>query len=441
MFTKFATHFFSPKKSVQAKAPRQWLEDQLLSSGLAQKFTPEQQRQTQETVKVFYLQRYYSEGDVATPFSLLRSLTKIPAINVSGDQEGLFQDGTPFPRNSRDFFSNIQTNDQNFLSVDERLHAAKKILYSHSTVFTSGGYPITNPKKVLEHPHKVGIFSLAGSSFENCYLHYPLFILDPINHTIKNEAFAHWYTDLPTNFRQAQSLIKDHPSLIRIPTGFSWLTRTSPNSFSSSYSDKNAVIFLKEAFFKHQLEDVSMLLTAVNNTALENGKSALLKATAVGMGFFAKINGQYDLNHILYPNYLYAFKQLLSEHSYPGIKKIEFPIFSELHKELFNMVMQDYSGDIEVYQASRDVLEFSTEEIERLFVCSVNPSDAFAYSGNEWGNGSVEAMIGNNSSLRFDQVYWLNPLILDPKHHNAMEIIDNFKAEVIDSKLPPTLRF
>lgn len=50
----------------------------------------------------------------------------------------------------------------------------------------------------------------------------------------------------------------------------------------------------------------------------------------------------------------------------------------------------------------------------------VNAGDCFAFPGNERGYGSVEAMLGENTSLRRNQVYLFNPWILDSACHVAL---------------------
>lgn len=89
-----------------------------------------------------------------------------------------------------------------------------------------------------------------------------------------------------------------------------------------------------------------------------------------------------------------------------------------------------------MYRSTRDVLEFREEEIEKYLPAAINPSDAFALTGNEWGYGSVESMIGNNSSIRFDQVHHMNPLILDPSHHVEAQINKDHGVELTVNPRP-----
>ncbi len=433
----FLKTFFRPSSAPIPKTPKEWFKTQLKVNKLEDRLPKLVLDKSKKSVRVYYNHHYLTQDASHAPYSLHRVLTKIPAINVAGDRTGIFQNGLPFPI-SRDFFARIPLHHPELLSPVERLSAGKKIVFSNSSVFASGGYPHTNPRREKKKPHPVGIFSLAGASFENSYLHYSSFMLDPINFQINPSKFTHLYQDTPTNFKDAQAHLGEFdisPLVKRIYTGLPFLARSASDKFYSSFSRKNAVIFLSSAYFRHQLEDISMLLFSVNEAAKEAGKPAFLKATAVGMGFFAKVNGQYNIQNLLFPYFLRAFKQLLEENSYPWIAKIEFPIFDEVFQEQFSSIMGDMPAlPIKVQQQYRDVLEFNDEEVKNYFVCAVNPSDAFAYIGNEWGFSSVEAMIGLNSSLRFDQVPVENPLLLDSDHHFPVRINSKFHAEVIYKK-------
>ena len=51
----------------------------------------------------------------------------------------------------------------------------------------------------------------------------------------------------------------------------------------------------------------------------------------------------------------------------------------------------------------------------------VNPSDSFAIVANEFGYQSVEAEIGNNSTIRLDQAHMFNTELLNPIHYQAIQ--------------------
>lgn len=438
MFAKgLASYFFRPKVSPVPIQAEKWFEKQLEDNGLNRKITLEQLKVTQPTAKVFFNSHYFPDES-----TIQRALTKTPAVNVAGDRSGFFQNGLDFPSDP-DYFSKITEGHTELLSPLERLTAAKKIIYSDSVVFASGGYPFTNPHTEYTDAINVGLFSLAGASFENRYLHQRLFTLDPQNFKINTSPFKSLFYNLPTEFEEAKLDLGHYDvnsSSVRIRTGLSYLARTAYGTNYPSFSKTNAVIFATGAYNRHLLEDTSLLLTSVNEAAREAGKPALLKATAVGMGFFAKIDGIYEIDYLLYPYFLRAFKKLLAEQSYPWIAKIEFPTFNELQQNQFDCVFEGFLSPIQITQTSRDVLKFSATEIEHYFPCAINPSDAFSYIGNEWGYGSVESMIGNNSSLRFDQVPHANPLLLDSQHHIPIRINPDFSAVIEAENRSDTLQ-
>ncbi|MCW8387516.1 type IV secretion protein Dot [Fluoribacter dumoffii] len=417
--------FAAPKKHLLP--PREWFSRQLVNSGLKDKFAPEMLEETQSSVKVFFNEKYFDDVSEVS-----ESLVKVPAINVEGDREVYKQNGEQVANGSQ-FFSQIPEGHPEFLSPAKRLTGAKKIIASHSIILGCGGYPHNNPLILYKQPFKASIFSLAGATFENSYLHSKLFILDAKNPEINANAFSHLYKNIPTTVVDAKKELGGvdlNACMSRIRLGLSLLGRTSSGFYYPTFGHSNAVIFLTQAYFRHQLEDISLLLSAINETAKEAQKPAFLKATAVGMGFFAKIDGAYSIQHLLFPYYLRAYKQLIAQNSYPWIAKIEFPVFDEMQRNLFDGIFHSEESPIEISRSSRDVLNVTEEERENYFICMVNPSDAFAYAGNEWGYGSVEAMIGLNSSMRLDQVFHANPRLLDPRHYIGVSIAEDYRSEL-----------
>lgn len=406
-----------------------------LSSGLAHLFNPDALAKSQRSVRIYANDLYINNTTSPfSPLSLNRALTKTAAVTVHGDRDGLFQDGSPFPEDLS-YFTQLKSGDPESLSTEERLLAGKKIIASNSIALATGGYPFLNTKKLLKNPMEIGIFSLAGAQFEMPYLHYSLFALDPHKDTIKATPFSHLYSESPNSYKEAIDAldIRDfNPHFSRIRDGFFFLSRTHSGDFYRSFFKKDNIIFLNTAYQKHLYEDTALLLAAVNEFAKEQGKPALLKATAVGMGFFAKVDCVYSIKHHLYPYYLRAFRDLLKTGQYPHIAKIEFPTMTESFEEIYKNTMTDERyGGVQVTQSSRDVLQFTDKEKEEYYVCVVNPSDANALPGNEWAYGSVEAMIGLNTSLRADQVYLMNKDVLSPDHHRLVSINPNdYKTDI-----------
>ena len=153
-------------------------------------------------------------------------------------------------------------------------------------------------------------------------------------------------------------------------------------------------------------------------------KKGYFKMTAIGTGFFADVGRTgTNIGDTLMPLILRAVEQALSAQSYTNIAAIEFPDFSG--RGLFTPTqarIKNAKNDIELVKAPyRDVLEFSKETRER-YVCGVlNPGDCFACVGNELGYGSVEAMIGNNTTVRRTQCYIWNEEVLNEELRVAVE--------------------
>ncbi|KTD17989.1 hypothetical protein [Legionella jordanis] len=425
---------FSPRSYLPSSSKtRIRYEEKLKNLGLSQLFEQDLLEKSQKSTRIFSNARYFDKE----PYLLPRLTAKTALVSVDGDDFGLFQDWTTFPKGSKNFFAKLASGSAQGLSPLERLKATKKIIASHSWVAAFGGYPQSNPKIRLKKPMQVDIFSLVGHQFENSYLHTSMFFLDPCNKmlAIKDSAFSHLYKDLPNEFEEAKKSLGDYDlnlDMSRIRVGFPLLARSESGKFYSSFFKSHAVIFLSKAYQKSILEDVGLLLAAVDHAAAKSGKPALLKATAAGMGYFAKVNGEYDISHHLYPYYLRAFQCLLMTGQFPHIAKVEFPIFSSNFEEFFDQLFIERAyGGTEVFRSARDVLEFSEKEQTQYHSCAVNCSDSNSLPGNEWNYASVESAIGNNTSLRFDQVYFMNPAILDPENHIMIAVdVDTLETQL-----------
>lgn len=424
MYHRFWSIFSKPIEAiVRTRSAKTVYLEKLKDSGLESRFNPENLLKSQSSVKVFGIDHYINNTPQGYSFS--RLLMNTAAISVAGDRMGYFQDGTPFPKDKM-FFNTLTDGDPRGLSPNERLVAGKKIISSNSWAFARGGYPAPMLREYYKKPFQVGIYSQAGAQFEMPYLHYKLFALDPFNTDIDNPLFAHLYEGLPKNYTEAVQLLgaEDFNLQIgRIRDGFSYISRTAQGNFFTSIYKSRAIIFLDQAYTKHLDEDVALLLTAVDKSAAESGKPAFLKATALGMGYFSQIDCLYDIKHHLYSYFLQAIKKALESRAYLHIGRIEFPIFSELFGQFYqNLLPLPNYGGVIVQQRARDLLDFTEDERDRYYVCVINPSDANALPGNEWGDGSIEAALANNTSLRFDQVHLMNPRVLDPSVHISIDV-------------------
>lgn len=393
-----------------------------------------QSERNKESTKVFFNNRYFPVDlgkNPDNPFSLHRLLTKTAAISIDGDKDGYFQNGQPFEKPN--FFANLKPGDARGLSPEERLIASKKIVASNSTALAVGGYPHTIPREDLEKPFQVGIFSQVGPQFENNYLHYRSFFMDPVQDISNNPYLTHLYEGTPTDFKSATAALGNYDSngdLRRLTDGIFYIGRNKSGDFCTTLFSKNALIFNRKAYFNSMVEDIHLNLIAVDNMAEAAKKPGLLKATGVGLGYFAKIDCAYDIHSYLLPIYLNAYKYVLENYSFPHIEVIEFPIFKEEDEAVFDIIFngQDEINHIAVSEAPRDVLAFTDEEKEKYYVAVVNPSDSNAFPGNEKGYGSVESSAGNNTTLRTDQVYLTNPRILNPENQIGIDIDHDLQA-------------
>lgn len=392
------------------------------------KIPAETSQKNKKSVKVFFNQKYFPDSlgtDPDTSYSLSRLLTRTAAISVDGDKAGYFQNGEPFKE--KDYFAKLQPGDPKGLSPQERLIASKKIITSNSSVMAVGGYPHTIPRQNLKKPFQIGLLSQVGAQFENSYLHYRAFIMDPYQDIIEHPHLKHLYEDTPTDFRSAAAVLAKYDSngdLFRPRDGLLYIARNTSGHFYRTFFNKNAIIFNRKAFFNSLVEDIHLALIAVDQMAEKEKKPAFLKATGVGLGFFAKINCAYDIHGYLLPIYLHAYKHVLETYSFPHIKVIEFPIFGDEEENTYDLVFNGQSkiNHIEVSHFARDVLSFTDKEREEYYVCAINPSDSNAFPGNEQGYGSVESALGNNTTIRTDQVYLTNTALLNPENQIGINL-------------------
>ena len=367
---------------------------------------------TQNSVRVFYNQRYFKDPLATTPYSINRLINNTAAVSVAGDRDGYFQDGTPFT--DKNFFAQLKPGDSRGLAPEERLLSPKKMITSISHVFAAGGYPAHNPRELVSNSFPVGIISWPGCQFENTYLQYRLFFMDRFSQNLNNPHFTHLYTNSPTNFEQAyRELDSQDPGwqLKRPRIDLLFIARNEESGkFYTSLFKKNAIIFHAQAYMNSLKEDVILALCAANKMAEEDGRPAFLKATGVGMGHFSKIDCSYPIHGYLQPLYLKAYKNVLEEYRFPHIAAIEFPLFDEADQALFDEEFADTQiiNRIQLSKSMRDALAFNETEKKKFCLLVLNPSDSNAYPGNEPEDASLEACIGNNSTLRIDQIPW-NP--------------------------------
>jgi hypothetical protein len=115
---------------------------------------------------------------------------------------------------------------------------------------------------------------------------------------------------------------------------------------------------------------------------------------------------------------LEGIHEALTKKAFPNIAVIEFPDFSNDGMFTPKKEWTDLKSKIRIVKGKkRDTLLWTDEEKEKFVLGTLNPGDCFSIPGNEFNYGSVEAMIGNNTSMRLDQAYFHNPYLLDAKRY------------------------
>jgi len=135
-------------------------------------------------------------------------------------------------------------------------------------------------------------------------------------------------------------------------------------------------------------------------------KKGCLRLTAVGMGFFAYF-AYLDLNisYYLYPYYLKAIRKVIKDLP-DNISDIILPDYTSDAIYRFDDLpinqSKKYDNVIVHHRRYMDIYSIP-EDLSKIYG-AVDPADIFSWKGNEYGYESVDAMMGNNSSLRVTQV-------------------------------------
>ncbi len=385
-----------------------------------------------DNVRVYAASAYFTPEQLKSTAkthagSLLRTLTKVMGIVTMGDQLYYSQDRTISSQGKRRDLKNVADGDPELLSPQERMLARKKIIISESLAFKKGGYPRGDATE-LAKPHAVLISTRAAPQFEMDYLEYRHFIVDPIRNAqvVSDPVFMSRYQQnqmIPSHQAVQQLLGNENETKdwLRLKVGDQYLVRTE-KGYALSNNQHAALILNKKALLQSLKEDILLELTAQNdmlgemNQRDKMAKQGLFKATLSGLGFFAKIDNQYSITPQLMPLFFQAYADVLKTHTFSNIAVIEFPTFEPKSEEAFKAAFDNNQPKaITVQPKKRDVLDF-TEEEQAKYHCAVsNPGDCFSLPGNEESYASVEAAIGNNTTLRRDQVYLTNSAVANPK--------------------------
>jgi hypothetical protein len=128
---------------------------------------------------------------------------------------------------------------------------------------------------------------------------------------------------------------------------------------------------------------------------------------------------------LLAPVLLDALYAVLQHVSLPNTAVIELPDFDGLWNASWTGSKRDTMiKTVRVHSPTppRDLLAFTSKELAQYTVGVLNAGDVFALPGNEREYASVEAMLGNNTSIRLDENWQHTVSLLDPTHHIRLDI-------------------
>ena len=336
------------------------------------------------SVRLYYLSRYLNASQIPG------LIANVPYICTGGDYHIITQDQVPQ--------WNLDVARRHFpslISNEERRISRSKCVASVVKVYAIGGY--NSPFNALSKQDFFSciIISGAGPQFEATYLDYQDFMIVKNEPTGRLLQFSH-FGDLPPSWDDALKATELGDDFIRIGRG------------------ADAILHAK-GYLVSMSECMHLWLQAFNDMVgmFGQGKKGYMKITAIGTGFFADLANSLGVNigEVIMPLLLKAVRNALSSHTYEHITALEFPDFSG--RGLFTPEVLHANGVRLIAAPYKDVLDFEYEVKREFCVGLLNPGDCFACVGNELGYGSVEAMIGNNTTIRSTQCYIWNENILD----------------------------
>ena len=242
------------------------------------------------------------------------------------------------------------------ITYDERIKARRKVILSNNLLFGYGGYK--SEQVAYKKPVKCIILTYAAPQLENLNLEYQLFI--------------------------------------------------SKNNIPKSIRLNNGAYFDMIKYTQTIREDVSLILHAIEDYCSDK-HSAYVHVVAAGTGFFANVPNVGNIGHLLMPIILESYLIVLRNNRFENIGVLCLLDFTSNNQF-------SYTGKINnvniITEKNRDVADFNYVKSNYSFV-AINPGDAFSSIGNEAPNASVEAALGNCSTLRITQNFFYNPSIFD----------------------------
>ena len=354
------------------------------------------------SLRVYYLSRYFPSPSSITPL-----LVHVPFICTGGDSDIETQDGQyqPSLAAARKAFPTL-------ISDHQRRLSRNKCITSLARVYAVGGYRSPLKRFTKEDCFDCIVVSGAGPQFEAKYLDYADFVVTPADGrpSARLPQYAHFGT-IPSAAEVAR------------------LAQTPDGGFVAIGGHGSGLFLHAAGYLASMTECAHLWLSAFDDAVRRAGsasasgdqppdgaKKGYMKVSAIGTGFFADVAGAgTNIGRTLMPLLLRAFEQALQRHAYAHVAALEFPDFSPGAR--FTPTRGAVNGVALVAAPRRDVLDFPAAVRRECVVGLLNPGDCFACVGNERGYASVEAMIGNNTTVRTTQCYVWNERILDEANY------------------------
>ena len=305
---------------------------------------------------------YYLEDEIKLNDSTIeRFLTCVPQVCVNSDRYIMLQNGQEV-----ESYTMAKKLQPLLLTYDERIQSRRKIVLSSSRVYAYGGY--NSKVTLLKEPQALLILSACGAQLDVPKLDYKLFI-DPKKSELKWNIFL-------------ESMRKDVAL---------WLI--SLENYLINYNETS-----------------------------NSDRKAQFRVPPIGAGFFAQTSiGNFGIQ--VQAAILTAFADVL-ESIVDQLNQIEHIEFTYFNVENPLIVQTNVIERLhQVFRCSftnNDIcLPLSKHQANRILVV-LNPSDTFSIAGNEFSYASVEAEIGNNTTLRIDQSYQHNWQILDHRRYHTI---------------------
>jgi hypothetical protein len=336
--------------------------------------------------RVFYLKPYFDQAEQSTlmyshtltrPNATLdwirRLIVRVPFICVNG---GEMQNGIAFS-SWKSAELHKQTNKYDLITSDERILSRRKAICSAVQVFAKGGYPKNTNKKITMYTKPLHCIMVS--------------VLGP-------------QMDVPV--LDAKYFIRNHTD--------------------------GTLYFDKDLYFASVKHDVYLWLHSFNEMVKlqADGRKGLLKLCRVGAGFFAHIKEMnVNVGNDVAACILYAVAYILDHFAFSHIAVIELMWFDT--EKWFELQEQMIFNGVKLRSSKKDVLAFDAADVAQFHIGITNASDSFSCVGNEMGYESLESYLGNNTSMRVDQVYHWNPHLLDSKNYKPVDLPDDPFASIL----------